>query len=155
MLHTAAHRAAPTSGQLLSVSTLPAARPGHVVVEVTGEVDSHTAPALDVVLHSQAIQRGVRELVVDLRRVTFLGTAGVTVLDQAHRRCRMRGARLVIRAGGRHSVLRPLQLTGLADLVAVDPTEVEQLQAKGPWTATRPRSRPRRSSTRRPRRVCR
>jgi anti-sigma B factor antagonist len=155
VLHTAAHRAAPTPGQLLSVTTLPAARPGHVVVEVTGEVDTYTAPALDVVLHSQATQRGVRELVVDLRRVTLLGAAGATVLAQAHRRCRMRDARLVIRTGGRHDVLRPLQLTGLADLVAVDPAEVEPLQTKGPRTATRPHSRPRRSSTRRPRRVCR
>ena len=155
MLHTAAHRAAPTPGQPLSVSTLPAARPGHVVVEVTGEVDTYTAPALDVLLHSQAIQRGVSELVVDLRSVTFLGAAGATVLAQAHRRCRLRGARLVIRAGGRHDVLRSLQRTGLADLVAVDAAEVEQPRTQGQWTATRPRFRPRRSSTRRPRRVCR
>ena len=155
MLHTSAHRAAPSSGQLLSVTTLPAARPGLVVVEVTGEVDTYTAPALEVCLHSQAVQRGVRTLVADLSRVSFLGAAGVTVLAQVQRRCRMRGVRLVIRTGGRRNVLRPLQLAGLADVVDDDSAAVEPVQTKGPGTATRPRSRPRRSAARRPLRRCR
>ena len=151
MLHTPAHRAAPSSRQLLSVTTLPAARPGLVVVEVTGEVDTYTAPALEVCLHSQADQRGVRTLVADLSRVTFLGAAGVTVLAQVLRRSRMRGVRLVIRTGGRRNVLRPLQPSGLVDLVDDAPAAVEPLRTKGPGTARRPHSRPRRSATRRPR----
>lgn len=155
MLHIPAHRSAADPGPLLSVTTAPTSRPGRVVVEVTGEVDTCTAPALDVCLHSQATQRGVRELVVDLRRVTFLGAAGVTVVARAHRRCRMRGARLVIRTGGRRAVLRPLQLTGLAGLVAVDPAEPERPQPRGPRTSGRPRTSRRHPSPRRPPRVCR
>ena len=155
MLHIPAHRSASDTGQLLSVSTVPDPRPGRVVVEVVGEVDSYTAPALDLCLTSQARQPGVRELVVHLGQVTFLGPAGVEVLAQAHRRCRMRGARLVVRTGGRPCVLRPLQLTGLADLVAVDPTDVEGPQPRGPRTRGRPRTTPRRPSGPRPRRVCR
>jgi anti-sigma B factor antagonist len=155
MLHTPAHRAAPSSGQLLSVTTMPAARPGLVVVEVTGEVDAYTAPALEVCLHSQATQRGVRTLVVDLSRVSFLGAAGVTVLAQVQRRCRMSGVRLIIRTGGRRNALRPLQLSGLADVVDDDPAAVEPLQTKGPGTGPRPHSRPRRSATHRPLRRCR
>ena len=62
------HIPAPTPGQPLSVTTLPDPRPGRVVVEVVGEVDTCTAPALDVCLHSQAAQPGVRELVVYLGR---------------------------------------------------------------------------------------
>ncbi|WP_157937115.1 STAS domain-containing protein [Geodermatophilus chilensis] len=138
---------------------MPDPRPGRVVVEVVGEVvgevDTSTAPALEVCLTSQARQPGVRELVVYLGQVTFLGAAGVTVLAQAHRRCRMRGARLVIRTGGRRCVLRPLQLVGLADLVAVDPADAERPQPRGPRTPRRPRTTPRRPSARRPRRVCR
>ena len=116
MLLTPAHRAAPDPGPLLSVTTLPVVRPDRVVVEVTGEVDAYTAPALDVCLQSQAARCGVRELVADLRRVTFLDAAGVTALAAAQRRCRTRGARLVIRTGGQRKVLRVLQLTGLADV---------------------------------------
>jgi anti-sigma B factor antagonist len=158
VLHTTpAHRSIrdAVSGELLSVTTLPATRPGRVVVEVVGEVDSYTAPALDICLLSQATQPGVRELVVHLGRVTFLGNAGVRVLAQADRRCRMRGARLVIRTNGRRAVLRSLQLTGLADLVAVDPVDGERLEPRGPRTTGRPRTSPRRHSAPRPRRVCR
>jgi anti-sigma B factor antagonist len=151
VLHTPTSPAAPDTGQLLSVTAVPGTRPGRVVVEVIGEVDAYTAPALDVCLHSQARQRGVRELVVDLSRVTFLGAAGVTVLAQAHRRCRMRGARLVVHTGGRRRLPGALQLTGFADLVAIDPTEPEP-QVRGPRTAARPRPGPRRTPIRRPRR---
>ncbi|MGY1704840.1 anti-sigma factor antagonist [Geodermatophilus sp. SYSU D00697] len=154
MLHTPVHRSTPDPDQLLSVQTLPDPRPGRVVVEVVGEVDSYTAPALDLCLTSQARQRGVRELVVSLGQVTFLGAAGVGVLAQADRRCRMRGGRLVVRTGGRPAVLRALQMTGLADLVAVDPDGVDP-QPHGPRTTGRPRTSPRRPSARRRRRVCR
>jgi anti-anti-sigma factor len=107
-----------------------------VVVQVTGVVDAYTAPLLQLCLDSQATQRGLRELVVDLKKVSSLGAAGVTVLARARRRCRMRGARLVIRAGGRRHMLRPLQLTGLADAVALDPAEHDQPRWKGPRTTT-------------------
>ncbi|SES74163.1 STAS domain-containing protein [Geodermatophilus poikilotrophus] len=112
MLHPPASPAAPDPDRLLSVSALPGPRPGSVVVEVIGEVDAYTAPLLDVCLDSQARQRGVREVVVDLSRVTSLGAAGVTVLARAHRRCGVRGARLVVHTGGRRRLLRALQLTG-------------------------------------------
>ncbi len=154
MLHTPAPSTAPDTVQLLSVSVVPSGRPGRVVVEVVGEVDAYTAPALDVCLHSQARQGGLGVLVVDLSRVTFLGAAGVTVLAQADRRCRMRGARLEVHTGRRRRVLRPLQLTGFTDLVATDPTGSGP-QERGPRTAARPRPRPRRAPIRRPRGVCR
>ena len=47
MLHTPALRPVPAPGELMSVTTLPDPRPGRVVVEVVGEVDDYTAPALD------------------------------------------------------------------------------------------------------------
>ena len=144
MLHTPARRAACDPGRLLSVTAVPGERPGQVVVEVTGEVDGYTAPLLEVCLQSQADRRGVGELVADLSRVTFLGAAGVTAIAQAHRRCGMRGARLVIHTGGRRRVLRLLQLAGLTDLVAIDPTRPEP-QVRGARTASRPRPRPRRA----------
>jgi len=119
--HTVLHRSAADPGWLLSVRTVTDPRPGRVGVEVVGEVDGDTAPAMDVCLQSQARQPGVRELVVDLGRVTFLGAAGVDVLARADRRCRGRGARLVVRTGGRRAVLCPLRSTGFAGVV--DPEE--------------------------------
>jgi anti-anti-sigma factor len=116
--HTSAHRDDIDPGQLLSVRSLPGIRTGQVVVEVTGEVDTYTAPVLDLCLRSQAGRPGVREVVVDLRGVTSLGTAGITALARAQQLYRMLGARLVIRAGGRRTVQRSVRQTGLADVVA-------------------------------------
>jgi anti-sigma B factor antagonist len=153
VLTSPASLAAPDPGQLLSVTALPAARPGRVVVEVTGEVDDYTAPVLDLCLQSQASRPGVREIVADLRRVTFLGSAGVTALARAERRCRTRGARLRIATGGRRDVLRVLRLSDLAGVVTVDPHAVEQEETAGDRAALR--FPPRTSSRRRVRPVCR
>jgi anti-sigma B factor antagonist len=132
--------ATPDPRELLSVTALSAALPGRVVVEVTGEVDTYTAPLLDVCLQSQVARDAVREIVVDLRRVTLLGAAGITALARAERRCRARSARFSIATGGRPEVLRVLRLCGLADALTVDPV---------------PEAPPRTSSRRRVRPVCR
>ncbi|SFP77529.1 anti-anti-sigma factor [Geodermatophilus dictyosporus] len=150
MPHTSAERSTTVPGELLSVTTVRDLRPGRVVVEVVGEVDTCTAPLLAACLDAPADRAGVRELVVRLERVTFLGVAGLGVLARAHRRCRSRGARLVVRTGGRRCVLRPLHLVGLAGPVAVDPARADGLPT-GPRTRGRPRAAPRRSPERRAR----
>jgi anti-anti-sigma factor len=142
--------AAPEREQVLSVTVLPGAARGQVVVEVVGEVDAFTAPLLEACLQSQTGRRGLAELVVDLNRVTFLGAAGIAALAAAQRRCRSRAARLVLRCG-RRRVLRPLQLTGLGELVALE----QHLPASSPREARRPRRRPRRAPDRHPERGCR
>jgi anti-anti-sigma factor len=83
--------------RVLSVTALPGSRPGRVVVEVVGGVDAATAPLLDACLHSQATRPGTRDLVVDLRRASFLGGAGGRAVARAGRLCRRRGARLSVR----------------------------------------------------------
>jgi anti-sigma B factor antagonist len=153
-MHTPAQPPATGADRLLSVTAVPDS-PGRVVVEVVGEVDTYTAPLLELCLHSQATQPGLRELIVDLERATFLGAAGMSVLAQANHRCRGRGARLVVRSGGRRTVLRPLQLAGLAEVIAPDSTEPRDAHTRGPRTPARPRPRPRRAPTWRPQRVCR
>jgi anti-sigma B factor antagonist len=152
VLPTPLRPAAPDPGQVLSVTALPAGRPGRVVVEVTGDVDAYTAPVLDLCLQSQAARPAVREIVADLRRVTTLGAAGVTALARAQRRCRTRGARLMIATGGRRDVLHVLRLTGLADVVTVDPVAVKQMQTADDRPA--PHLTPRASSRRHARPMC-
>jgi anti-anti-sigma factor len=126
---TLLHRSGSDAGPLLSVHTVTDPRPGRAVVEVVGEVDRETAPVLEVCVRSQASRPGVRELVVDLARVTYLGTAGVEVLVHADRRCRRRGVRLVVRTGGRRAVLCPLRLAGFSGVV--DPDERERRPVSG------------------------
>ena len=90
------------------------------VVRVTaaGEIDSTSAPVLrehlDTVLGS-----GAQEFVVDLVQVTFLDSAGLCVLAAAHRRAGERGIRMRVLASSR-AVIRPLQITGLWDLLKAE-----------------------------------
>lgn len=93
------------------------------VVRVTavGEVDSSSAPLLRSELES-ALDGGPRELVVDLDGVTFLDSAGLSVLAGAHRTASERGVSLRVLASGR-AVIRPLQITGLWELLGAEQVE--------------------------------
>jgi anti-sigma B factor antagonist len=96
----------------LQVSSLTAA--GASTVTVSGEIDCLTAPGLHEVLldvlDRPHIPGGV---VLDLRRVTFLDAAGLTVLAAAHHLAANTGGVLRICCGTARAVIRPLQLTGL------------------------------------------
>ena len=143
---------APDHTRLLSVTALPPGRPDHGVVEVAGEVDTYTAPLLDACLTTQTRRRGVATLTVDMRRVTFLGAAGVSALARAQRRCRMRGARLTVVPDGQGRVLRPIRLGGLDDVLppgpaAGGPAGSRVVVAGAPsWAGARRRARHRRSA---------
>jgi len=56
---------------------------GVVIVRVSGEIDGATAPRLSAALHRELDIPTCRLLVVDLRRVDFLGAQGIVVLDNA------------------------------------------------------------------------
>jgi anti-sigma B factor antagonist len=90
------------------------------VVRVTaeGEVDSSSAPLLRAELDG-ALDGDVGELVIDLDGVTFLDSAGLSALAGAHRRAAAQGVRLRVLASGR-AVIRPLQITGLWDLLGAE-----------------------------------
>jgi anti-sigma B factor antagonist len=82
-----------------------------------GEVDASSAPALRARL-DELLDRGVTDLTVDLTGVTFLDSAGLCVLAAAHRRAVRSDVRLHVLATSR-AVIRPMQITGLYDLLDV------------------------------------
>jgi anti-sigma B factor antagonist len=88
----------------------------------TGEIDSSSAPLLRQ--HIDAVLDGgdITELTVDLDGVTFLDSAGLCVLAAAHRRALNEGVRLRVLASSR-AVIRPMQITGLWDLLAAEQVE--------------------------------
>ncbi|UOX90278.1 STAS domain-containing protein [Amycolatopsis sp. FBCC-B4732] len=92
---------------------------GAVVVEVAGDVDTTTAPAL-VRAADEALAAGPPVLVVDLTRVEFLASPGLTALLTIHRNAAA-GTAVRIVATGR-ATLRPIQLTGLEDSLSLFPT---------------------------------
>jgi anti-sigma B factor antagonist len=105
---------------LLGIDVTTPGTDGTVLVCPAGEIDFGTAPVLRLALVSALRPPGLR-VVVDLAAVTFLNCAGLTVLAEAHHLARADGIDLVIRGGGR-AVVRPLQITGLWELLT-EPTD--------------------------------
>ncbi|WP_456551153.1 STAS domain-containing protein [Blastococcus sp. SYSU D00813] len=87
-------------------------------VAVTGEVDCSTAPRLTSCIDS-LLAAAPRELVVDLTEVTFLDSAGLHALVTAHARAERTGTRLRVLVATR-AALRPIQVTGLWDVLGVE-----------------------------------
>lgn len=82
-------------------------------VTVHGEIDSTTAPGLRDCLLETLSRSGSAPVEVDLSRVTFLDSAGLSALAAAHRAAGISGRELRIRCGTARAVVRPLQITGL------------------------------------------
>lgn len=87
-------------------------------VSAAGEVDSTSAPVLRQQL-DDLLDGDVLEFTVDLGRVTFLDSAGLCVLAAAHRRAVRQGVTMRVLASSR-AVIRPLQITGLWDLLKAE-----------------------------------
>ena len=82
---------------------------GVCVVAVSGELDIDTMAELSTAL---AAGYGVATTVVDLRRLTFIDSSGVSGLLAAARRARDAGSRLVC-VPGPASIQRIFELTGV------------------------------------------
>ncbi len=102
-------------------------RPDAVVVSVVGEVDAVTAPELRRVL-DQVLSEPPAVVVVDLRGVALLASAGLAALIAAHDQA-VPETRLRIVATDTTPAMRSVQLTGLGDLLVVHPTLDQALAA--------------------------
>jgi anti-sigma B factor antagonist len=88
-----------------------------VVIGVTGELDLASSPALE-----QELERGVASqaevVIVDLRRLEFMDSTGLSVLVRAHQRATENGQRFGV-VKGPQQVQRLLSLTGVADRITL------------------------------------
>ena len=80
-------------------------------VVVRGELDLATVGALEAALRS-VWSRDVRDVEIDLRALTFMGSAGVAAFLEANARARDAGCALTIVRGPR-AVHRIFELTGI------------------------------------------
>lgn len=105
-------------------------RDGAVVLRVTGEVDSYTAPLLHdrlAEVFTEASGRG-NVVVLDMTHVSFLASSGLSVLVEYHTRGADEGRplRVVAPAG---SVLRALRATTLNEMLELYATVSQALSA--------------------------
>ncbi|GHF47650.1 anti-sigma B factor antagonist [Amycolatopsis bartoniae] len=93
--------------------------PGVVVVDVRGEVDASSVPDLATALEKVWAAAPGR-VVVDLSRVTFLGTAGLSALLDARERAEADDFVLRL-VGGSRCVDRAVEVAGLAPHLPLSP----------------------------------
>jgi anti-anti-sigma factor len=95
-----------------------------VVLNVTGEVDMATAPALEESIKG-ALERAPETLVVDLSGVGFLASAGMSVLISGNQQAGERTRFRLVAVGS--ATLRPMELTGIAAEFSIHPTRDQAL----------------------------
>jgi anti-sigma B factor antagonist len=111
-VHTPANSETPAGQQIQIDSGSPA--DGVVVLNVAGEVDLLTATALGERIREHLVP-GTRVLILDLGKVSFLGSAGLAEIVAAGQA----GATTVVLVATNRAVLRPLDVTGLLSLFTV------------------------------------
>ena len=84
---------------------------GVVVVHLLGELDLSSAGRLRAALH-HLYQEGTTSLVLDLSRLAFVDSTGLSEIVAAFKHCRERGGEVVLRAP-RPSTTRVLHISGL------------------------------------------
>ncbi|GLZ34677.1 anti-sigma factor antagonist [Lentzea sp. NBRC 105346] len=119
------HDADPRPEQLIGI-TVRHQENGVTVLSVAGEVDMLSAPDLRTTVGRHLTDGAT--LVLDLSRVTFLGSAGLAVLVEASQQSKRRGVSLRVVAVAR-AVTRPLEATGLGDVFSVHRTVEEAVGA--------------------------
>ncbi|HEX4723275.1 MAG TPA: STAS domain-containing protein [Pseudonocardiaceae bacterium] len=88
-----------------------------VVYRVTGEVDTLTAPHLDLAItDADEDSTGVSHVVLDLTDVPFLSSAGLSILVAQHTRCARDGIGFGVVAV-QHAVLRAIEITALDSVI--------------------------------------
>jgi anti-sigma B factor antagonist len=88
------------------------------IVRLGGEVDLAVTPEIAMTV-GDLLDVGFTRIVIDLRDLTFLDSAGVHTIASAHRSAAERGAAVSVVHGAPH-VQRVFELTGAESLLADD-----------------------------------
>ena len=98
------------------------AAPRTLLVRVRGDLDADATAEVRAALDREMVELPVSLLVVDLGRVTLLGSAAMGLLLELHRRCRVEDRHLVLVGTALPAVHRPLRISGLLPLFDARPT---------------------------------
>ena len=91
-------------------------RGARLSVQLSGELDHHSAEQTRIMLDTLLRDVTVHELVLDLSGMTFMDSAGIGVLLGRFRKLSMRGGRMIVR-GMNASVDRLFQMSGIYAIV--------------------------------------
>ena len=113
------------------ITTSLAHREGVAVVSIGGEIDLSTAPAFEAAI-AGALDDDPPVLVIELSEVRFMASVGLRILAATQEKV-SKSARVAIVADN-PATSRPMQLTGLDQIISLYPTLDDALAAVGMGT---------------------
>ena len=87
-----------------------------LVLEITGRVDTITAPALDKTINENL--EGLKTLVLDLKNLEYISSAGLRVLLSAQKKMQQLGVMKVVNVC--ELVMEVFEMTGFADILNIE-----------------------------------
>ena len=87
-----------------------------LVLEITGRLDTTTAPALEKTINENL--EGVKTLILDLKSLEYISSAGLRVLLSAQKKMQQIGAMKVINVC--EEVMEVFEITGFADILTIE-----------------------------------
>ena len=107
------------SGKQDGLSLSVVHRDSEVVVQAVGEIDLLTVERFDTVVREE-LDAKPEVLVVDLSGLSFLSSQGLAVLVATQEAASPMGVQLRVATGNARAVVRPLEATGLADVLTLE-----------------------------------
>ena len=86
------------------------------VIEVVGRLDTTTAPALDKTISE--VVNGLKSLVLDLKGLEYISSAGLRVLLSAQKKMQQNGSMKVTHVC--EDVMEVFEMTGFADILTIE-----------------------------------
>ena len=87
-----------------------------IVLEITGRLDTITAPALDKTINENLV--GVKTLILDFKNLEYVSSAGLRVLLSAQKKMQRVGNMKVINVCS--LVMEVFEMTGFADILNIE-----------------------------------
>ena len=86
------------------------------VIELTGRLDTTTAPALDKTINEDVAE--AKSLLLDLKGLEYISSAGLRVLLAAQKKMQKIGSMKLVNVG--EAVMEVLEMTGFADILVIE-----------------------------------
>ena len=86
------------------------------IIELAGRLDTNTAPALDKTISNDI--EGTKNLVLDLKSLEYISSAGLRVLLSAQKKMQKIGSMKVINVC--EEVMDVFEMTGFADILTIN-----------------------------------
>jgi anti-sigma B factor antagonist len=87
-----------------------------LVLEITGRLDTITAPALDKTINENL--GGIKSLILDCKNLEYISSAGLRVLLSTQKKLQQKGTMKLKNV--REEVMDVLEMTGFADILTIE-----------------------------------